>query len=576
MVTPETSGSDEKSTGSARWKVPAALLAIVAGTAAVFALTKADPPPVADDALPTTPSTFPSVELPTTTTTTPPFRVADIVSGPQIEWLHRDMLSNKSVVDTIERDGVFHLFVADQSNEGHSGIETWIWDGGWLQVGEKLEGIEHPRVIEAGPGFMAYGTDSDLHPVVWLSTNGYDWSKAALPEPGAATGFWLSGAGVTDEAIILIAEEWQNPPDPVPDAVSARFPGLSGYLGHFDEEQRVVVTAPLGIAVDVLPIEEFGLPEQPEQVPFRTRLVALIGSPDGSSWRRVVLNDDTFGGQEGPVQLIPAITGPDERLLAHGWLSDGSGWVTYASSDGASWDALDVRIPDPFATYSLLTKWHDRFVSMTATFPSGLPVLRTSDDLSTWEDLFKAPTELARCCRWNDHQPDLAVGAAGVATLAQSVDLETYFEGPPSLSRDGFTLEAGHRLTLWDGDRAIIYGDLWQPQRDQVPARLSEDGTTVIIADPRTEQDLTSFTLAELTHLEEAMRSWGIPTYANGRAVLFFSPDGENWTTQDLGDVVSPGAASRIFIGTASLLVISNTEAGTFIWTGIPPTLSDY
>ena len=76
MVTPETSGPGEQSTGSARWKVPVALLTAVAGTAAVFALTAPDPAPSAET------STVTTVAAPAAPTTTIEF----IAQGKPLEF----------------------------------------------------------------------------------------------------------------------------------------------------------------------------------------------------------------------------------------------------------------------------------------------------------------------------------------------------------------------------------------------------------------------------------------------------------------------------------------------------------
>lgn len=571
MVTPETTGTDDPKRESAGWRVPAALLLVVAGLAAVFSLTTPEPPPPAD-ALPTAPSTIPGIELPSTTTTIAPFRVADIVSGQQIDWIGRESFVGRHVLDVIPRGKSFHIFTTSTWNDerGFEGILSWVSADGtsWHHLGGIDSRFSPTRVIEAGPGFLAYGTDPGNQPMVWLSADGRDWEEAALPHPQPGTTTWFSGAhGVTDDRIVLIADEYSHPgEDAVNRAVDEHYPGFYGrnYPIRPTEEPMIVITGPLGIAVAVHDAEDLGLlTDDLDAVPI-TRLVSLIGSPDGRSWNREVIADtarpDTGVGYLGAIHH-----GPDGRLWAQGWSpSTPSGWDTYASSDAVDWVEIETALPD------WLVPWGDRYVTINPG--SGGPRLRVSDDLESWTNLFQ-PTVLPRGHVWAlVYPPALAAGPAGVAVTARSAKT-THETLTPALERDGYRLEASPNdpLVLFKGEEAVISTREWQPTSTRRPARIGDDGDSLVFLDPDTGEDLVGFTVEELKRLERERNAATRTIIDDDHHVLFFSPDGENWTVQDLGEIVAGDVYVRLVVGDGRILVLAQSPTVTVVWTGIAP-----
>lgn len=60
---------------------------------------------------------------------------------------------------------------------------------------------------------------------------------------------------------------------------------------------------------------------------------------------------------------------------------------------------------------------------------------------------------------------------------------------------------------------------------------------------------------------------------ANDRHVLFFSPDGETWTIQDLSGIATAYGPTNIAVGTESMLVVTSDFWSAKVWVGqLPPT----
>lgn len=554
MVTPETSGPDEPKRPKTR-VMGVGMLGLAAGLVVIITLTQPEPPPAAD-ALPTTPTTGPPVEPPNTTSTTAPFRVADVISGPQIRWARQDIPG--TFIDTHEHAGDFYLFTAD----GQSELQTWIGSGlVWKLYGRVRTGFWPIRVLRAGDHFIAFGNDDYGTPMAVASSDGATWESVELPALPRNTSVWLGGAAVAnEEAIVLLAEAWSSPGSHLLAKVLADR-GLNGYLDIDDDgNPRIVLTGPLGIPVAVHAAKEFGIDpaELAAEVEYRSQFGAYVGTSDATSWQWVVLADHTSGSPRAFDYLGPPFVGPDGRM----WASElGDVANTFASADGVAWVQMEQRLPD------IVLPWGGDYLSVSLL--RGVPTITRSTDLVEWESVFAAeflPSNL----RWGAfYYPELAAGGAGVAMTARSTKFDVVTPPPVVLEHNGYRLVSDNwGLRLFYGDRVVVTSDDWWRTSGDLVARLIDDG--LVVSHPLTGEDLVTFSLDDLEAF--ALRQGvGEGKVQYDHHVLIFSPDGGTWTIQDIGELVPPTSAVRLAVGDDLILAITSGESGTVVWSGDPP-----
>jgi hypothetical protein len=553
--------------------VAGAVLAVVVGSVTIGRLT-------APEAAPETTSTTLIVSPPSTTTTAPPFHVSQIEQGDPIEWQRVAIFdrSDQGVVAVEYRAGTFHVFTAI-SGQGpeveHRGLVVRTSTDGLTWETRAVIG-SHFRpfgVIANDSNFFAYGVEQGGTPVVWTSATGETWDRVELPGqgvPGTSVSFQASHAN--DDLVLLVAQEYLDVTQALLDSVvNTSFPGLRANLEQRSwdpAEWTVELSGPLWIPLLSLGLDEVGLtPAAVEQARARDsgHLVAWIGPPEGDEWRRVALADMWDPGEAPFHHLERLLTGPDGRMWGQGY--GYSGWRTYATADGVDWERVESLLNE-----FPIERWGDTFVSVGHRL--GQPTLRVSADLETWESL-ETNRFLAAGQNWSSESPVPAAGPAGVALTVRSRRVREVPVEPLTVERDGYTLEVGAGQTrLLRGSEEVTGQNVWwgTGQRD---TRLSEDGTAVVFADPRTGEDLVTFTLAELRAVEEAALTRPQSSHVlHDHHVMLFSSDGDEWTIQDLGGIVGPhGWLNHLVIGSDRVVLVvgDSWRSSSSVWVGIPP-----
>ena len=390
---------------------------------------------------------------------------------------------------------------------------------------------------------------------MWISPDATEWERVPLPWDEGHY-LQLNNAVATGDRVVLGAFTWFEPSLLVAQAVAEHYPHLRGDLREYpDREPVIVLTAPPFIPVLVVDPEEIGLTTS--DVSYSSRSVdrlTLIGTDGGHRWKRVVAaeDDDTW--------INPAFKGPDGMI----WGRNDSG-ALFRSADGLTWEPVDADLP------ASTTAWESGVIGVESYGGRGTPKLQTSSDLFSWED-FPIPDVLPPTRSGANHwEPVLAAGGGGVALAVRTTESSFESRDPLRIERDGYTLVAGSTgLFLLRGAIPVVQD--WEPDSDLwVPARMSEDGTNVIFSDPATRTDLVTFTLEEL---EETFKRWNGPgtvVVENDRHVLFFSPDAETWTIQDLSAIATAPGSTSIAVGTESILMITSDFWSAKVWVGKLP-----
>lgn len=559
-VTPDTPDQGEPRQPRAT-AVAGGLLGLVAGLVAIITLTRPEPAPTAEDTLPDV--TIPPVELPSTTTTTRPFRVTDLVSGPQISWIASESFVGRRVVSALIEDGEAYIFTTNGT-----GLDAWISDGESKHLGSVDDpGFQPVGVISTGQVFVAYGDDSNERLAIWTSPDGGRWEQSEVPSPGDGTMPFVGAAGTTGEITILTVIEAADPAsEAVSRAVSERYPGFDGFLipDPAGEGEAISIQGPLRLSLPLHRPEDLGLdPESLEAEPTH-RLVALIGSSDGRSWRRQVIADNITDRSE-MTSIGSFLTGPDGALWARG-PGYGDQSATWRTSDGVDWESVDAPLP------AVVVPWRGRFVGLDPVI-GVLPRLRVSDDLQEWQDLFEPPL-LQHHLGWNGtFPPDLAAGPGGIAVDARSSTVH-YESATPTLERDGYRLEASPGGTALFADNTLLYEFHWFPEDDESRFRF-EDGSIVFL-DPSTGDELVSFTMDELGRLDTSWATSQRAVLTTDHHVLFFSPDGESWTIQDVSSLVTGYTDIDLVVGESRILLLATSPNLTVVWTGVLPGPESY
>lgn len=522
------------------------MLCLVAGAAAISGLTRPTTPETAD----TTSTTVPRVAAPSTTTTRPRPHIQAL--GPPIDWLFSNTFTDRRVVGAAARDDGIYLFTSSRARKG---LDAWRTRGraSWSLLGTIAELFRPEGVLEAGAGFVAYGTDRLGQAVVWSSADGIAWDRHPLPVGDhAPSSVWFQAATTHGDLVVLAVVEWH---DPVQAAVNRRYPGFMGWL--FEDpagETLVGISGPLGIGMAVRP-EDLGV--DPANLPETTgRLTIHSGRPEEGSWHRIV-ESETRGFLPLVHQLLP---GPDGRI----WMV---GTTPKASTDGVTWEPI-AQVPYP----SLVHPWNGRYVRKGWDIYGNLRI-EVSEDLRNWELMFQPSlTAFPWCCGSVERSETLFTGPGGIGFTGFDAHFATQDRGAVILARDGYRLDlAGgmHGPALFREDTMIAeyVPELADPDRPLF--RVEDD--TVVFLDPDTREDLVAFAIEEI---EEHANAWAdsyrmVPIRETH--FLFFSPDGEGWTSHDVSGMVPLREEVRLLIGRDRILLMGDGPDGAVVWVGIPP-----
>jgi hypothetical protein len=227
----------------------------------------------------------------------------------------------------------------------------------------------------------------------------------------------------------------------------------------------------------------------------------------------------------------------DGSIVANGYGIGGP--TAWRSFDGMEWEQMNRS---SFVT--MTERWADRFVAVDERSLTGLMV---SEDGETWQETGPSE-EFPYQFGWNIYP--LGAGESGIAYTAQGFRPGTSAPDsqpePVTLTRNGLSLsldlnrdayELGYPFQGESG-MTIWTGVSWSSRTNQLPAGVEIDLAIeqVLISDPATNESLAAFTFEELREAEQSY--WDTcctPQEEPETLVAFvFSPDGEEWTIQDL------------------------------------------
>ncbi len=387
------------------------------------------------------------------------------------------------------------------------------------------------QLIATDQGFVAYRTFQD--PQAWVSEDGIDWTQKDL-----------------------VFEE------PIEDLyLSSITPGGPGFvaIGHTFDEDNLLLTSEDGFTwshqdldLEYPPLGEFAFVGLEEVVGGSEGGLVLVGrmdpsddgpdehrfvvwtSDDGSVWDLV---EDPFGSGAYIGEILPTGDG----FVTQGFIDGpGGGEYIWLSTDGRAWDQMALDFLDAgYLAGPGLVRWGDKILSAVQT-EDGIR-LWTSTDGRTWEQLPASPL-LAGTDQFNIMVTEVAAGPLGIV-LVGSLQPPERPEPPLVIEKDDlivtFDLEA-FRVIVTDGSTGDVL----------LEAELLDPDTTVINEDdsitllhPDTGEALATVTPEEAEEARaKAYQEAGIDPdefrESQFTPVLWFSPDGQRWTSMEIEEMV--------------------------------------
>jgi hypothetical protein len=377
--------------------------------------------------------------------------------------------------------------------EGCESAAVWTSTDGtaWSRVPhdpEVFSGTSGLRLMRdvtvGGPGLVAvgYGVDEPdrpgpLNPVVWVSEDGYEWSRVPIPGNGR---IWLRSVTAGGPGLVAVgmdysaAAVWTSidginwdrvPHDPA--VFGGGFPS-----GSDSEMMAVTVGGPGLVAV--------GFVDGDSNTAVIDSIAAVWVSTDGFTWSRIPHDEEVFGGDGN--QAINDVVAGGPGLVAVG-TDTSSGAAVWTSPDGITW----TRVPHDPILFGKRdgNRWMDSVVTYGNGLVAGGTDLWTSSDGLTWTVVqgipgSDAPLEEPESWRMGD----ITTGRHGIVAVGSSGDYSPYAEekpqavvwtakriidAPPNvetpLSNGDF--EAGDLTdwTDWEGSGWLVYEDPLAPNR---------------------------------------------------------------------------------------------------------------
>ena len=556
----------------------AAALAIAIGFGVLGVMTAPDPEAI--EALNST-TTSTSTTSTTIAEIEPPldldnFTVGQITTGEQFVWERVRGFADWFPHSLIEHDGHLYVFGTNGSpwSDDPGVLRGWRSPNGidWEPLGTVVDGQIGLGLMASTPqGLVAFEIDQGDRVGIWQSSDGLAWSRSEIvvaDEEGEPLTIWPMAIGGTSD-LLMVATETQLD---VQRIIEERM-GENGFdvdlLSNYGwtpdwtaDGLQIVLHGPLGLVGMAISGDELRLTDQEESL--------VANGYGGSAQTRLWVTSDGSKWVDRPVEasawiqsIVPA---PDGGVLAFGYGSSGdSAWY---SPDGTEWTPRP-RTGGP----QTATAWRDGLVGVNSD--GSRPEVLTSDDGATWEE-----THL------DEHFPlpigwyswGLAAGDAGVALMVNGWR-HTAAPSPPredvELTRDGVTLA----LDMNSGAIMIESGDvvhswtMWS-STEQDGIEVDLESQTVTFHDTTSGDPLTSFTFEELNNAE--MEYWNAQSGGDTEHRVFaFTPDGENWTIQDMELAVGLDRPVQqlAVIGDRVVALVQNSgfigqpsEAGFEIW----------
>ena len=430
-----------------------------------------------------------------------------------LEWTQAE-LSGTTFVD--------HLLTTENGFVAYSfapGAGAWTSQDGvqWTPRDLVFEGDSDELAVYSltvgGPGYVAVGSDQwnmssgEHNDVVWISDDGFDWQRHDLVTESPPLGRFaeislMSVVGGPDRRLILVGR--MDPED-----------------GAFDEHEFVVWS-----------------------------------SQDGLEWS---LHSDPFppGSYiDDPVYVTP------RGFITNGYIEGAdSGEVAWLSVDGQQWEQLTLSFTGEASpetavirgTTRRVVSWDDRILTVAGT-PDGIG-LWVSDDGGTWTALDPSPAL--------SHTPDLLVRIDDVAAGPAGIVMTGRYEPRPPEPQP-VTVEKGQRFLTVDFEAGTLtvtdVGDgevLLEIGLEDAELVIRTDEQTLTVIDPESGEELISVTHEEW---DRALEDAGlvVPEFEESGLVpmIWFSPDGENWTVVDVNETFGTDhPPTEVVVGSESVLV---------------------
>lgn len=578
MVLPDGSRSESNRPGLGRTALLAlAALALAVGGLALGALTTPDPEAIAE--------TFPT----STTSTTieqiePPidfdnFSVGQIAVGDPLGWERAARFDEGETVDLVEHEDRLFLFGYGDWYARSGGLQVWSSEDGlvWDPLGQVIE-ESHPisRVASTPQGLIALqpGPTGEGF-TIWRSRDAVRWAPELVPveldseqatvHPHAVTGskstLMVTG-DVQMDVTALLEERLGDGLDAPVDL------WRYGWSHHRSAEGIVIdVLGPLGMVAQQVSAEELGLTETEQSwivdgYGSSTDTDVWVSRGGHSGWEHSTIDDARW--------IDSLIITKDSMVMALGHGSTLSG--TWVSDGGLDWRRLDF-LSRPYT----VEPWGDGFAGPDSY--GGNDVL-VSEDAEHWDS-----TGLS------DHFPSsigwgvgpfaagpggIVVGVEGWGRPNQPIELSI----PPRLTRGSVILTMNLDIGVLDLEAGGEHHE-YHVYTGTAPQSLFVDlaAESVDFFDDDTGELLSTFSFSELLAAEEAY--WSHDFFEERYQALAFTPDGVEWTIQDVEAALGGAVWMRGFEVTEDrvIVVVSGLEdqygrdqmPGFEIWTAPIP-----
>jgi hypothetical protein len=557
VVSPEGAGPkpDRPNTGR-RVLLAVAALVVAAGFAVLGALSPAEEIAVETTTTTTTPTT-------TTTVIEAPidlenFDIGQIVSGAPLDLTRSTEIEGGYPLGLVELDSGLYVFMTTSTEWLADEGGLWAWhssDGSdWNPLGEVIDDrFQVTRVIGADESMLAIGLSIDDGTVMlWESEDGVDW-EATEVGTGKVSAYGRSiptAIGSSGDMTVVATVDGNDMQGLIEDAL--RDSGFEVELGRWGWDlnaevegiSSVTVYGPLGIAVAEVPLDDLALSDEDRTIleggyePSPQGSVIWVQDPE-SGWVESLI-PDMFG-----VETIAPL--PDGGVVARGW--GNAGMVTAITEDGQVWTSLDSGDNGPWSA----VQWGE---SMVGPDDRSVPELLISADGETWEEAGLA-SRFPVAINWSTYPMAAGPGGVALAVSGSSAGPQMGTQEPTT-----FLTDKGHTISLdpMSGRLEVEAGYMshaWHVYGNTNPEDLLVDlaAETIEFLDPEAGISFGKVTFEELNRAEEDF--YRSEYRGDEHRALVFTPDGEQWTIQNLAESIGPEAAvTNLMVGANRLVAV--------------------
>lgn len=560
MITPEGAGTrTDRPQRSRLALLGVAALIVFAGLIAVGSLTSPDP-----EAAPESATTTAEIDSTTTTADIEPpvdtdgWTVDQIATGESPEWGLSMAIDDLYPMGLFDHEGSIYLFAAedlDLRTSIGSGLRAWRSDDGvsWEPLGQVIS-TEHPVSVVASTaqGLVALGSGALGEAfTLWKSDDGVGWKAEEVPTDGAA--FHPQAATGTQELLVVSGNPGMWIHDLIQRSLAAKYSNLEPGSYHWtwdvaDDTVTITLRSFAGFRLGVVNVDNLGFTEDQKAMVNRWYGEGEHGS---EMWMR------TASGWSSPEevpefnQILTMAATNDGEIIATGFGPNGA--TTWTTRDGYEWSTPSPA-PRPFE----IDNWGD---AMVGSHPQITSVMVT-DDNGNWESIGPADV-FPRHVDWGI--TGLGAGPDGIAAAMDGWggllgDESRRVTNPPRVTENNSTLTFDYRTDNYvldvNGGRHTYW--MQAQSQDEIETDLSEG--TISFHDPDTGEHLARFQL-DAIHREYA--DYVEENYLGpDHQALIVTPDGANWTIQDLS-ALGTDSQTRYLEVTGSHLVAVRADGST-------------